>query len=330
MLKKIKKEYLRFIKREFKRNFGNFEAETGYNVWADIWKNYYIQNPEIFENKKELLKINLDKESCSVIDEIVEKYLFMLPWQKYKNIYLYNEDYFFTENDKQSKKTSFIIDENKYKLAEGIYYETSIFKYGHGIKLVPKNILDSIKNKDIIDGGAFVGDSAIVLNDYNSIKIYSFEPDKNNYALLNKTIELNNLQNKIIPINLGLSEEEKEITVYHTDFCNSVIALDESKKQIPIIIKTTSIDKFVSDNSLNVGLIKLDVEGNELESIFGAKETIINHKPVLLISIYHHPKDFLDIKPLIESWEVNYKFMIRKLNEYSPTYETMLIGWVES
>ncbi|KKP40263.1 MAG: hypothetical protein UR30_C0005G0044 [Candidatus Peregrinibacteria bacterium GW2011_GWC2_33_13] len=328
--KNIQKEYKRFIKREFRKLFGKFDFEIGYNVWADVWKNYYIENHLIIQEKINLLKNSLDKDSKKTVDQITERYFFMLPWQKHKNIYLYDENEFFSHEGKLSLNQELIIDRQKYKLPDGIYYEDSIFNYGHGIKLLSGTILSNIKEKDFIDGGAFAGDSAIVLNDYTSAKIYSFEPDAHNFNLLNKTIELNKLENKIIPVQLGISEDEKEITVYPTDFCNSVIALDEKTKQTPIIINTTSIDKFADKNNLNIGLIKLDIEGNELEAIWGAKETIIKNKPILLISIYHHPKDFFEIKPLIESWNLNYKFIIKKLSEASPTYETMLIGWAEN
>jgi hypothetical protein len=58
----------------------------------------------------------------------------------------------------------------------------------------------------------------------------------------------------------------------------------------------------------------------------GAINTIKKQKPVLLLSIYHNANDFFEIKPLIESWNLGYKFKIRKLSmkEYF-LVETMLI-----
>jgi hypothetical protein len=51
---------------------------------------------------------------------------------------------------------------------------------------------------------------------------------------------------------------------------------------------------------------------------------IIKYKPILLISIYHNKKDFFEIKPLIESWNLGYTFKIRKL--LSDWQEIMLIA----
>lgn len=327
MAGKLVKELKRFIKKQFKQHFFNYEENVEENVWSDIWKKYYLENYSIIEEKQSILKVNLDKESIRTIDNVFERYVFMLPWQKHKKSVLCNKKSFFTEEEilNQSKKIE--INREKYKLPKGIYYEPSIFQYGHGLKLLPKDVLNLIKDKDFIDGGAFVGDSAIFINDYTSGKIYSFEPDKKNFALLQETVRLNRLENKIIPHQLGLAEDNKEIKVYPSDFCNSVLQTKEEANST--IINVTSIDNFIKENNVNVGLIKLDVEGNELEAIQGAIDTIKEQKPVLLISVYHHPKDFLEIKPLVESLNLGYKFMVRKLNNFSPVYETMLICWQE-
>jgi hypothetical protein len=36
----------------------------------------------------------------------------------------------------------------------------------------------------------------------------------------------------------------------------------------------------------------------------GAEKTIKKDKPILLISVYHTGKDFFEIKPLLESWNL--------------------------
>jgi len=69
----------------------------------------------------------------------------------------------------------------------------------------------------------------------------------------------------------------------------------------------------------------MDIEGYELEAIKGSLNTIKKFKLILLISIYHSGKDFFEIKPLIESLNLGYKFKIRKLNIFHPVLETILI-----
>ena len=70
-----------------------------------------------------------------------------------------------------------------------------------------KNI-NQVKNKNIIDAGGFIGDSAIVFSYYTDKNVYSFEPFLQNYNMILKTIELNK-KNNIIPVNMALGNENK-------------------------------------------------------------------------------------------------------------------------
>lgn len=79
----------------------------------------------------------------------------------------------------------------------------------------------------------------------------------------------------------------------------------------------------------NVGLIKLGVEGYELETIKGAFETIKNQRPIWSISIDHLPKDFFEIKPMLEAMNLGYKFSVRKLVFHDLTTEVTLMEYVE-
>ncbi|KKM95531.1 hypothetical protein LCGC14_1187320, partial [marine sediment metagenome] len=51
-------------------------------------------------------------------------------------------------------------------------------------------------------------------------------------------------------------------------------------------VESTTIDSYVKERNLKVGLIKLDIEGHGLKALEGAKNTIKKYKPMLLISIY--------------------------------------------
>ena len=88
----------------------------------------------------------------------------------------------------------------------------------------------------------------------------------------------------------------------------------------------TTVDDYVNDNNLDVGLIKVDIEGAEPLFLEGAKQTIIKQRPVLLLSIYHSAHDFFELKPLIESWGVKYKYRIYKPAIETATLEILLIA----
>ncbi len=62
--------------------------------------------------------------------------------------------------------------------------------------------------------------------------------------------------------------------------------IDDKYEKIKINLK-----KLDDLNLQNISLIKIDVEGFELEALEGGKQTIIQNKPVILIEIWKHNKD---------------------------------------
>jgi len=60
-------------------------------------------------------------------------------------------------------------------------------------------------DRNILEIGGHCGTSSLVYSSFlKDGKVFVFEPQKNMYNLLLKNIEQNNLQNKIIPHNLGI------------------------------------------------------------------------------------------------------------------------------
>jgi FkbM family methyltransferase len=142
--------------------------------------------------------------------------------------------------------------------------------------------------------------------------------------LLVRTINLNSAADKIIPINKALGDK-KEIVNVRTDIGGEQFCLDINADKNGKPIEIDTLDNFVAENNIEVGLIKVDIEGMEQKFLAGAINTIKKQKPVLLLSIYHNANDFFEIKPLIESWNLGYKFKIRQLSTESIFAEVMLI-----
>jgi len=207
-----------------------------------------------------------------------------------------------------------------YKLPMEIY-EESIFKYKHGLKLLPEDIIKGLDNKDFIDCGAYIGESALIFEkEYNPNKIYSFEPILDNYKLLTENIKINNLK-KVIAIQKGVGE--KSTTIKFVSLGVSSFISEKGDVEMDII----SIDEYVEKNNLSVGLIKMDIEGYELKALEGAKKTIKKFKPILLIGIYHNPEELFNTKQYIQDILPNYEFKIKHLADIRPLAEIHLIAW---
>jgi FkbM family methyltransferase len=205
-------------------------------------------------------------------------------------------------------------------------FDISVFFNKHCIDKIEN--LGLIKNRDIIDAGAYVGDSAIVLSECTSKNVYSFEAVSENFELMLKTIKINDRKN-IVPINMALGSQNKymEIMVADRSFKST---FDEQLNKNRTVsrkesVKVTTLDSYVEENGLDVGLIKTDVEGFETQLLQGAYNTIKKCLPVLIISIYHSGHDFFNIKPMIESWNLGYSFQVYKPRDDRIRTETVLI-----
>ena len=303
------------------------------------WDRYFfipfredIKNDANFYQKYLNLIKNLDKESVEIVIGILSKIT------NYNNI---EDDIYFSH--KESKRLNDLYEEfnNKIiKINEELFiydkyilpknqFEFEAFYGKYGMDYVTN--LNQVKNKNIIDAGAYIGDSAILFSDYTDKNIYSFEPFLQNYNLMLKTIELNK-KNNIIPVNMALGNENKEISIYsNSDTASSGISVETKQSDINSFenkVKMVTLDSYVKENNIEVGLIKTDLEGFEQSFLKGAIETIKEQKPVLIISIYHNYSDFFEIKPMLENLNLGYKFRIIKNRLNKVISETKLLAEV--
>jgi FkbM family methyltransferase len=301
--------------------------EAFHNRWGDLWKEYHRENYDSIPEKMQALKKNMPEESQKLADTIFDRNIFLLPWQESNKIFLYNIKAAFTPeelNERKIFRKRLKAARRKYRLAVDLYDE-STFGARRGIDYLPGKSINSLEGKDILDIGAFIGDSALIFSELKPRKIYAFEPEYKNYGLLQQTVAINNLNDMIIPVQKGIGDSERRRRL-HIDRAASTL-LDTGWADETIEIEMTTIDKFVIDNNLDAGLIKMDIEGFELSAIKGAIETIKKFRPILLMAVYHTPQDFFEIKPLLEKSLLNYKYILKKLSPYHPTYETTLIAY---
>lgn len=198
--------------------------------------------------------------------------------------------------------------------------ECSVFFYKHGLDTLRH--LDRLKTKDIIDVGGYIGDSALIFQDYTQKSIHCFEASKSTYAKLLTTLRLNNTT-RIIPINNALGAREEKLAISGGGLGAHLIKeQNDSNSEMTEVI---TLDSYVQKHNIQVGFIKVDIEGFEMEFLQGAKHTICTQKPTMLLSIYHQASDFFGIKPLIESWNLGYTFRLYKPLDDTISVETALI-----
>lgn len=202
-------------------------------------------------------------------------------------------------------------------------FEPSVFYFKHGIDELKTS--ENVRGKAIIDVGGFVGDSALILSDLEPSTIYTFEAEPENFKLLKKTLELNNRKN-VVAENVALSDSQGELVIHVAGSCSTTINRPGIKYTDEVVVPMTTLDDYVAEHNINIGLIKVDIEGGEPKFLQGAIKTICEQKPILLLSIYHNAHDFFELKPLIESWNLGYSFRIHKPTIGNTTSETLLLA----
>ena len=189
-----------------------------------------------------------------------------------------------------------------------------------------------IKDKDIIDAGAYIGDTSLPFSKLTNKKVWAFEPFSETYDLLVENVKLNNVNN-VVPVkkSLGNINGEKSLFLTGNDF-SGITSKPENRYEDSweeIKVQECTVDAFVEEKNLDVGYINVDVEGGELDLLEGAKNTIIRQKPILGISIYHQAKDFFEIIPWINNLNLGYEFKLFKENPKYFLQETMVIAKVK-
>lgn len=205
-------------------------------------------------------------------------------------------------------------------------FSVSVFLDKHGLDTVDLSKIP--RDSAILDVGGHIGDSTLIFSTYLDNKIYSFEPSIANFELMKKTITLNNLEHQVTPVRLALSSSKDRIlyqSIAGESSCNQSIQDKTTVGQEAIPVST--LEAFCNENNIKAGLIKVDIEGGEQDFLTGARKIIERDKPILLLSIYHSwtDLDYFNIKKIVKSWNLGYKFHIFKPIDQNIIVETLLI-----
>lgn len=132
--------------------------------------------------------------------------------------------------------------------------------------------------------------------------VYAFEPDKENIGKCRKTLSAYGRNCEIIA--KGCWSEETSLQFQVQGNGNSAINPDGGE-----VIETTTIDRALEGKK--VTFIKMDIEGAELNALYGAKDTIMKNNPRLAICVYHKPEDIWEIPSAVLRFHPGYKLYLR-------------------
>jgi FkbM family methyltransferase len=159
----------------------------------------------------------------------------------------------------------------------------------------------------LLDGGAYDGDTlrGALANGYALGESVAFEPDPANAARLRRYLADEGL-NQVSVVEAGVASQDSTALLAVGQGAASRLA----EQGYPITLR--SIDSIAVERSWCPSLLKLDVEGAELEALVGATQTLLKGRTELVVAAYHRPADLLDLPlHLARAYPGQYQFFLR-------------------
>jgi len=212
------------------------------------------------------------------------------------------QDFFWLLTDhlkKNSGDLDFVLNRLSKELAVEIDKYPSAFNDGylHIHKAIEYAMHYNLHEKQIIiDVGAALGVTAQKFSKaFPTSDVYAFEPMPSTFQSLDKNVSANK---KIIPVNKGLGKEEGEFTIHLSKRITSSSFLEMKKnisneffsdniKEVGAeTVKVSTLDKEIpADKSISI--LKMDVQGYELEVLKGGTETL-KRTALILVEMQNH------------------------------------------
>ena len=188
---------------------------------------------------------------------------------------------------------------------DGFLEPSGYYRYHHPATL-------PVPGDTIVDGGAYDGTTA---REFASMcggrcRIFSFEPFPESYRLLEASLRDQELAKIVTPACKGLWSGEGELrfdTGYDTA---EAFRMDQAGDTC---VEVVSLDGCLPPDT-RVDMIKLDVEGSELEALKGGVGVLRRWRPKLQICLYHKLEDLWTIPEYLLSLDLGYTFYLGHSN----------------
>lgn len=245
-----------------------------YNAFSDFWGRIDIDRGELdlFIDRADQLKDHYD-DFCWLFDQLGD--------YRSKKV-LYGILHFWLSFDFEEKKT---MKENNFD----DYYDF--------------DLLHCDENEVMVDLGAYTGDSALsyIKNFGNYKKIYCYEISQESITKMQQ--KLSSYENIIIR-NVAVGAEKGTLYFKKGAFDSSNQVSDSGDIPVPVVTLDEDIREAIT-------LIKMDIEGSELNAIEGAVEHIRKDQPKLAVCTYHNNHHIWEIPRRLKEINPDYKLYMR-------------------
>jgi FkbM family methyltransferase len=182
------------------------------------------------------------------------------------------------------------------------------------------NILN-VRGKEVVDIGAYTGDSSIYFALNGAKHVYAFEPYPFSYRIAARNIKMNKLENKITLFNEAIGRNKGLIYIdknYKNSPGTQLKNFKKGKK-----VKITTLRDIIKRFKLRDAILKMDCEGCEYNSILNASKKDLRVFKEIMIE-YHYGYINLMKKLLKAGFKVKVTRPIYTFNKYAKNPHTVV------
>lgn len=166
----------------------------------------------------------------------------------------------------------------------------------------------------VLDIGANIGNHSIFFaKECQAGKIYSFEPTRRTFEILERNIRINHLEEKVKAMNIALGDQQTKADVICVNKRNC--GANKVNRNVNGSISMEALDNLAIKEKIE--FIKIDVEGFEYEVLQGGVKTIDKNKPCIYIEIFDSNYD--KVNSLLQS--MNYAWVQKWSHDYLYMYQ---------
>ena len=150
----------------------------------------------------------------------------------------------------------------------------------------------------IIDVGANVGNHTLFFSKVLGATVLAFEPEPHNLLCLELNLQLNGVRTQVTTQRFALGDAVKQVELtmaigQNFGSFSNMPELNPNHNPKPALpsctVPSRRLDEALADqpSALAVGLLKIDVEGMELEVLRGATATLREHRPLVAVECFN-------------------------------------------
>lgn len=169
------------------------------------------------------------------------------------------------------------------------------FGVRHEYEMIPFKAVASLLQPGFqaCDVGANIGVFTLLMADKVGAKgkVFSFEPTPGIYKLLTRNIAVNNFHDRCVALNSLVGDKDAEEVDFYVDGSQKLYVsssmVNNERNSILHKIRMVSLDSYL-DQSSQLDLIKLDVEGAEVRVLEGARKLLQKFHPLVVCEVHGH------------------------------------------